>query len=487
MITLDRVLVRQARAVFRKLLGRQAHALSVPLKITAGTGGLALEAVSHQGAARFQQPGSFPASETLQVPFNFLDDCQANRPGEVTLQRERPGTITAQWTDGRVPQIVQYGEAELSKVHEFPELPPAWSSNPPELLAALSAAMETTDPHSTRYTLACILLSGPNGRVAATDGRHIYLHDGFAFGWEDEVLLPANPVIGCRELARDQSVDMGVTKHFLALRTGGWTISLPRQLEGHFPDVDSAIPGPDQITATAYLAREDIEFLRQSLGKLRCEEGLDVPITFDLNGSVVVRCQPFGQPKPLELVLTNSTRDGAEVSFNANRTQLLRALELGLDKLHFATEETPVLWQADNCRYAWAPFSKEEVIPTCKDVIRLASPARGASSVPATVDSRRRPQRVAPANGDHCPTAAQPTVAQPRTVAPMTRKRRATNGKPSGGVDGLIQQAEAVHVSLRQTLLQNRELLKALKQHRRQTRLVRSTLSSLKQLQGIGA
>src|SRR5205823_7969823 len=124
----------------------------------------------------------------------------------------------------------------------------------------------------------------------------------------------------CRELARVQPVDIGVTKHFLALRAGGWTIALPRQSEGKFPDIDSVIPAQDHITATACLAKPDIEFLRQSLVKFRCEDGLDVPLTFDLNGSVVVRCQPAGQPKPLELVLTNSTREGEQISFNANRT-----------------------------------------------------------------------------------------------------------------------------------------------------------------------
>ena len=132
MITMDRVLARQARAVFRKLFGRQGHNLSAPLKIGAGPAGLELEAVSHPGAVRFLQPGNFPVSETLVVPLSLLDDCQASRPGEVTLQRERPGTITAQWTDGRVPQLVQYAEPEPSKTPEFPELPKNWSSNAPE-------------------------------------------------------------------------------------------------------------------------------------------------------------------------------------------------------------------------------------------------------------------------------------------------------------------------------------------------------------------
>src|SRR5207237_9358312 len=108
-----------------------------------------------------------------------------------------PGTITAPWTDGRVPQLVQYAEPEPSKTPEFPELPKNWSSNAPELLNALSAAMETTDPYSSRSSLGCILLSGTKGRVAATNGRHIYIHDGFALGWDEDVLVLVRAVFGC--------------------------------------------------------------------------------------------------------------------------------------------------------------------------------------------------------------------------------------------------------------------------------------------------
>jgi hypothetical protein len=172
-------------------------------------------------------------------------------------------------------------------------------------------------------------------------------------------------------------------------------------------------------------------------------------------------------------------REGAPVSFNANRARLLRALELGLNEIHFASDEVPVLCQAGNARYAWAPFSKEGVIPASDDAVRLTSAAAGNERPSA---ARRRAPKAAPANGDK-----QPSNSEPNPVGPTTRKRRLAHGKQAGGADGLIQKAEAVHASLRETLLQNRELLKALKQHRRQTRLVRTTLSSLKELQGIGA
>ena len=76
------------------------------------------------------------------------------------------------------------------------------------------------------------------------------------------------------------------------------------------------------------------------------------------------------------------------------------------------------------------------------------------------------------------------------------QSRRNGNGTSNGtdtgsenpaGVDALIEQAEAVKTSLRETLANTSELITSLKKHRKQTRLVRSTLASLRQLQSIDA
>jgi hypothetical protein len=79
---------------------------------------------------------------------------------------------------------------------------------------------------------------------------------------------------------------------------------------------------------------------------------------------------------------------------------------------------------------------------------------------------------------------------------------RATNGTTNGSANGvtteahngeyasegsLIEQAEIVRKSLRETLDKVGDLVVALKRHRKQSRLVRSTLSSLKQLQTLDA
>ena len=50
----------------------------------------------------------------------------------------------------------------------------------------------------------------------------------------------------------------------------------------------------------------------------------------------------------------------------------------------------------------------------------------------------------------------------------------------------LIQQAESVRTTLKETLSKTTGLIKSLKQHRRQSRIVASTLESLRQLKPLG-
>jgi hypothetical protein len=64
--------------------------------------------------------------------------------------------------------------------------------------------------------------------------------------------------------------------------------------------------------------------------------------------------------------------------------------------------------------------------------------------------------------------------------------RNGAAGKSGQDIDGLIRQAEAVHTSLRDTLLKNAELLKGLKAHRRRSRALQSTIAQLRTLKTLG-
>jgi hypothetical protein len=71
----------------------------------------------------------------------------------------------------------------------------------------------------------------------------------------------------------------------------------------------------------------------------------------------------------------------------------------------------------------------------------------------------------------------------------MPRTDQSQNGSTNseGGIDGLIEQAETVKTSLRETLNQVGTFISDLKRQKKQAKLVRSTLASLKQLQSLDA
>ena len=74
-------------------------------------------------------------------------------------------------------------------------------------------------------------------------------------------------------------------------------------------------------------------------------------------------------------------------------------------------------------------------------------------------------------------------MSQTKTNQNGQARNNGTCNDDRAGVEALIEQAEAVKTSLRETLTNTSELISALKKHRKQSRLMKSTLASLRQLQ----
>jgi len=86
-------------------------------------------------------------------------------------------------------------------------------------------------------------------------------------------------------------------------------------------------------------------------------------------------------------------------------------------------------------------------------------------------------------NRSHTRQTAKPAV---QDAAEGSARTDGTNGKPQGQTDvDPIQQAEALRHSLREALAKSSELIRALKRHRKRSRLVETTLASLRELQGV--
>lgn len=465
MYTITRRTIHQFRVVARKALNIY-RGVGPPIVVEPAADGLSLRTYSPEAAVELRVPGDVQGKRTC-VPFELLDACEAKNDALVTLTVQE-GNILAQWTDGNVPQVVQFDQPKPPD--DFPAMPSEMSDNPPELLRALADACTVTDPEPTRYALSCVHLDGDNGRIAASDGHQIFAQSGFAFPWEGAVLLPASKLFGCPHLPNDAEVTIGCTEEWLTMRAGPWSFHFPLNIDGRFPRVDDCLPSDASATATLEVADSDAAFLLSNIKRLPKSDDFNEPVTLDLNGEVVVRAQGEDKQPGTELALVNSTRSGDVIRMNTNRNLLARALALGFRQVRFIAPDQPAFCRDGDRTFVWAPLSPDGAVTATKNTNRIESPQRSASKVV---------------------TKATPTTRRP--IPTMSETKNNGNGRKAdvpanvneADTSSPIEQAEALRDSLKDALGKNRELIRSLKTQKKTSRIVESTLASLRQLQSV--
>jgi hypothetical protein len=440
-----------------------------------------VKAKSYDVAVEYRDSATPLAAEALSVPFQLLADCGAKSDEPVQLEAVGDGCTTATWRDGSVPQVVRYETTRPVGSDAFPALPETFADNPPAILQAITDAAAVTDPNSARYALSCLLLRGATGSIIATDGRQMLLHSGFEFPWDDDVLIPASKAQGSLDVSPEQPVAIGKTEDWVAVRAGPWTFFFSVNKDGRFPAVDSHVSKLEAAAARLQIEQDDAEFLGKSIAKLPCDDDYNHPVTVDLNGTVAVRAKGDAQALPTELILARSTFTGEPIRINTNRKYLARALKLGFQEVLLYEPKSPVFCRDTHRTYMWAPLDPEAAIPPAEDAVRILS-----------VDAVEPDSRPLPQTRNRIRSMSQqPTNANGQAKANGRAKSNGQAPKSGAkadhqGIAALIEQAEKLRAAQRESLVQTNELLKALKRHRRQSRIVRNTLASLQQLKTIG-
>ena len=249
---------------------------------------------------------------TFAVQLEQLAACEAKSPEPVSFEPSAEG-VTIQWLDHGIPQQA-FCPKPTKELPAFPDKPQHVWTTDAGLLRALADAADTTDPESSRYALGCVCLRGHSGSIAATDGRQLLVQRGCEFPWSGDLLVPASPVFRSRELAADGPVTIGATDQHVAIGSDSWTIWLPINKDGRFPKIDDNIRPDSTAKSRLSLAFADAEFLLPRLDSLPADHDFNSPITLDLNGRVAVRAWSEQHPRPLELLLSNSSTSGEPVS-----------------------------------------------------------------------------------------------------------------------------------------------------------------------------
>jgi hypothetical protein len=472
MIEITRQLASQFRTVMRKAMPfGSPRNTKTTLALHADGGGLRLRAFMPDVALELHVSGA-RTSEVVLLPGEALADFESKAKTTVTLESVDDSSVEARWDDGGVPQVRSYTSPDPEKVPPFPEMPSKMVALPAKFLKVLDDATSIASHDRMRYAVNRILLRGSKGDVAATDGRQLLLQGDFSFPWEEDLLVPAMNAFSCKELPQDVPVSVGKSDTLVCVRVGPWTFFLSVDKDGRFPSVDEVLPREGKIRTTCSLSAEDAEFLTQALPRLPVGDDSQ-SVTIDLNGHVAVRGRAEGQSQTVQVCLDRSEVSGASVQVMTSRKYLARALELGFRTIQVAQADVPVACREGSRTYGWMPLGEGKPLPEGSDVLTIHSAGGEKTS------------------SNHEPVNRTKTVnrqeTSERAARPVQRNNADAGERADNARDRLdpIAEAQALKDVLRDAHGRATRLVAALKHQRKQSKLVATTLASLRQLNGM--
>jgi hypothetical protein len=452
---------RSLALAFRSAVRRSAMAASPrgpwpAVLIRAGPAGLVLYCTGGEVGLTYRDPAPRDAAGlALSAEHLAAYAGAADVPVSLTISDAGPGE--ARWDDRLGPHRVTF---PLLNTEDLPADPKTDTNTAPvaaSLLPALDAAARTAAREARRYALHRVQLRGGRGEVVASDGRQLLVQGGFTFPFADDLLVPALPVFGMRELAANADVRLGRTADHLIVAAGGWEVALAVDRSGRYPDVEAAIPHGRPRTHWSVDPR-DAAFLAARLGELPGGSAEDAPLTLDLGDIVVVRARSEDGTDVTEFVLERSRAGGLPARYVLDRRSFARALALGFAEFHGFDPARPLVARDGNRRFVLMPLDPNSAVPPGGPAARLRS-SDATELITPPAPERRTPVSRTHLNGQADEPADVPTPA----------------GDP-------LAEAEALRGVLQDAQARLARLAGGLKAVRRQRRALDSALSSLRQL-----
>ncbi len=490
MLFLPSNMLNRIRLLFTRGLGIRPRDTGPLVEFRVANGLLTIRTGNDQAAMRFQTETELRIEKSFTISFGLLRElCKASTKS-IQFDFERASHIDAVEVryQSAGESVVQAVKSELND-YQFPLPPPSWTGNPGELLTAIQQAMASTTKESSRYALELIQLDGASGRVTGTDGHQLFTQTGFDFPFNEALLVRSNRFVDAKEFESTQQVRVGVddSRAWLSLQTGDWTVHLPVDPISRFPKIEPLIQRTGHECTTLILTEEDSERLRNGLGDLPAAKEAYSPVTVDMNGQVIIRARGEDEQRVTELRLGSSVSRGIASCFETNRKYLQRASEMGFREIESSLQDSRVSCRDGNRLYLWMTLGAGAT---------SANASNPSNSAPATERSPISPEipEVSQTEAATCPLSSNNLSPQPQETS-MTTSSHSGNGRVSSSAsegntseqaqENVIEQAERVRDSLTVSLSDVRSLISLLKKQKKQNRLVRSTLASLRELEPV--
>ena len=207
--------------------------------------------------------GDLPLAESVSISSDLFEEL-AQSTGDIKFgpveSTENGSRFIVRWQTGLAirhaeidscePPALVGGSIPLSNIDD-------------RFLPCLANAIEVTDEVSIRYALGCVQLDGRDGTMAATDGSHMVLFDGFDFPWKSEaVLVRKSRLFALKDFVKLNDVSVGFQDKAIVIASGPWRFTMLFEADARFPNVNQVIPDRQRSTNRVHLDSGD----RDSLG-----------------------------------------------------------------------------------------------------------------------------------------------------------------------------------------------------------------------------
>ncbi len=461
MIQLPRAVARAFRALARKCHPSRPRSPAPPVTLHQVDGRLILHA--DFGEVSLTWTGTAGTeSESMVIPMALIDAIDG--PGDDSIQIVREGTdrAVARWADRGVPRSFPCELVSAQVEHAVPESPVAWGAVLSEFLGVLHEAGRTAARAATRYALQRVQVRGSKGQIIGTDGKKAYLRSGVSLPFPDDLLVPAVPVFGSRELAPRDNVRVGMTDTHFVVAVGPWMVGLEIDAEGKYPDVAGALP---KRTPTVIGIDElDAESLLITLPGMPGAGSEGEPVTLVADGGAFVRVG--SERDVVEVFLSRSPVAGPPCTLPLDRNDLRRMLALGCRTLRLADGGKPVIAEAENLTFAAMPLDEASAVPPTSTATLLETDDLG---------------RIVPRSGSADPPTTIP-IPNPEERSAMKPTLPPPPPEPNAESFDPLVEAEGLRAALADVATRAARLVAALRHLRKEKRALANVWSSLKDL-----
>ena len=373
--------------------------------------------------------------------------------------------VALSWTENSIPRtkIVQLSAQADKRLPLKPDKTVAHSSR---LFDAMVDATKCADNQRIRYALDTICFRGANNQIISTDGKQALVQDGFDFPFDNDVLCPVSKIFASKELSEiGETVKVGSEGDYVYFNVGNVNFWL-QKVDGKFPLMDQFTKDIDGYTWLK-VDPTDAIFVSERLDILPGKDKFNSPVYIGLNDGVAVRGHDTAMQTATELRLVKSGYDGASAKMSLNRNYLKNALDFGINRIGFnPTDTTPLIGYGDKKLFVIMPLEgTEPEVDSCKLTVLLSN---AKASVPSKIE---RPVKT----------------AKPIPVTQACRSARSHSKvlDKSKGKAAVLDDAVKLRTNLRETLGNVNDLIRSIKSQRRQDKLLRDTVNSLRKLQSM--